>query len=277
MKTPLLSPLLVECLALVRVASDAGIGISGTHIDRYVEEPRPNFLHAGDEWTLFGPHSATMATFLDSSHARYLEAVGWIRCDPLEDSHIITKLGRAVLESHERDSPAQPDFSVVLDPDAPVDYALFAHHLSTLSHVLVVDPYLAGAFFPVLANMPSIRRLLIRKSKAAGQSWADRAGSIRATLALVPGIEVRFTESRDLHDRLVLPSVGRGVLLGGSLGGRQANTAISLPEHMTTLHRDAMQAIWDEAESLEPIALEQSAHIPTSGQAPTQVDPGSDA
>lgn len=132
---------------------------------------------------------------------------------------------------------------------------MYARLLTTIDGltgpVLLVDPYLPSRDLLALLELPGIKRVLARDTGTESETRPDRRRRLAIALGARPEVELRF--SRDLHDRLAIPSDGGAVMIGSSLGGRKVTVATRLSDQITASLRSHYEEVWNHAEPLEPI------------------------
>jgi len=194
----------------------------------------------------------------------YLKRLGWVRASDglgFRNELVVTPLGVSVatqLMYEEENSRESRDFAIAMQPESTLDYMRFVSQLNGLGDdILIVDRYLAAAAVGQLAHLIGVTRILTTSVKTStDRSPESRRGEILAGLAVTGGTtEVRTLDDvpSPLHDRLVLPESGKGLLLGGSLGGKQVNTVVTLSEGMTIDLRSKHMEHWTRA---IPVAAE---------------------
>jgi hypothetical protein len=114
---------------------------------------------------------------------------------------------------------------------------------------LLVEPYFRLQQLMDVAPFDNIVRVLV------GSKLSQRDYELIATglASLERTIEVR--KAADLHDRYLIPAVeGSVMMLGASLGGigKKVSTMTTLGPVASQALRDAHEAIWSDAEPIEP-------------------------
>jgi len=189
--------------------------------------------------------------------AGYLLQMDWV-APGSSGGLVLTDLGAAVLTAHttEADEGVASDaFELVIRPDVPLDYARLYERISGFTGALLVDAYLATEALHFFEGMVALERILIAGRGVGGKDWKARRKDLENTLGLMGAHpDVRFLPHprKDLHDRYVLPSNGEGLLLGGSIGGRQPSAVVRLTPQFTSSIREYHEGIWEESEPLKP-------------------------
>ncbi len=184
----------------------------------------------------------------------------------------------AATEAATRRTPDSAPVAVIGVAREPVFYTAILGQLIDLTDVLVVDPYLGADDVHVLARITSVSRVLTGPRPVRDRNEKDET-SRREHLALAagsrPGLKIRLTTA--IHDRYMLPNEGAGLMLGASLGGSKVTTAVELSEDTTAEHRRTFDAIWADAEPVEPIIVPNSATSPPSHGSATRAANSSDS
>ncbi|MGC4173718.1 hypothetical protein [Demequina sp.] len=254
----LISPAVVRTLRLVYLASEEGVPVTASQIDAFADAAPPQLRSA-----LSGRQSLLQIWEFQPKHqpsvSDYLTRVGFISPVAGYSSHVyeLSRLGRAVVQAAGTSSePTSEDlFEIVMRPDSALDYAHFVEEVAKLSGVLVIDRYAAVPNIIELAALIGVDQILTGGKTSADKSAADRRTKAQIGLAKVgEAAEVRILEQKAgrIHDRLVLPKEGRGLLLGGSLGGMAVNTVVSMSPEMTKALRALHEVHWEEAQPIRP-------------------------
>ncbi|WP_167050750.1 hypothetical protein [Salinibacterium sp. ZJ77] len=172
----------------------------------------------------------------------------------------LTKVGLALnsgLQTPEkRLALDQPLLEVVGRLEDPVVYARLLTEIDKLDGALVVDPYLPAADLLALLELPSVERVLSKDTWTKGVKRDARRRHLQLALGAKPEVELRFLDSeiQELHDRLVLPRRGLGLMIGTSLGGTQVTVITHLSDDTTSLLRRHYEDLWQQAVPVAPIA-----------------------
>jgi len=211
--------------------------------------------------TVGGLQSATMSRWADilsgvsvpdETFCEYLLRVQWITGSV--DAFELTPHGRALLKA--LNAPALEEttadvFEIVLNPENPFAYAQALGALGSARRALLVEPYFRLEQLMDIAEQDNIERVLV------GPNLKSREYDVLATgLAALPETrELTVRKATALHDRYLIPSDEGGVLmLGISLGGigKKVSTMTTLGEEASMALRATYEAIWAEAELIEP-------------------------
>lgn len=160
----------------------------------------------------------------------------------------------AATEAAVRRTPDSEPVAVIGVAREPVFYSAVLGQLVDLPDVLIIDRYLGADDVRVLARITSVSRVLTGPQPVKDRnekSPASRLQHLALAAGTRPGLQVRLTTA--IHDRYMLPSKGAGLMLGGSLGGSKVTTAVELSEAATADHRRTFDAIWVDAEPVDPI------------------------
>lgn len=160
----------------------------------------------------------------------------------------------ALAEAAARQTPDSDPVAVIGVTREPVFYSAVLTQLVDMSDVLVVDPYLGADDVRVLARITSVSRVLTGPRPVRDRnekSLESRHQHLALAAGTRPSLEVRLTTA--IHDRYMLPSKGAGLMLGASLGGSKVTTAVELSEDATADHRSTFDAIWADADPVDPI------------------------
>lgn len=160
------------------------------------------------------------------------------------------------------DSLREEPLTMVGKLDNPVFYAGLLREIAAMNGVLIVDPYLPTIEIPALGQIPSVTRVLtgsrpVRDEAPRAQSTEQRRIQLAINLGAVDG-RLQLRTANDIHDRYALPASGRGLLIGGSLGGRKVTTVVELSESATAQNRAHCDDIWDRADIVERIGRDET-------------------
>lgn len=172
----------------------------------------------------------------------------------------LTKVGAALREGLQREEGRvgheQPLLEVVGRLQDPVVYAKLLTEIDKLENVMVVDPYLPSEDLLALLGLPAVNRVLSRDTHIRGQAQEDRRRRLQIAIGARPDVELRFQSpgARELHDRVVLPETGPGLMMGTSLGGAQMTVITHLSDDTTVVLREHYEQLWVESEQVAPIS-----------------------
>jgi hypothetical protein len=166
----------------------------------------------------------------------------------------LTELGRALLGAAERAAAAEGEADVVvLDREDPFAYPRLIGHLVKAKEGLLVDPYFRIDQLMTILNNTSIARVLI--SKQHNRSREDRAALAVAldNPSLPRSIEIRATNDRGLHDRLIVGEDGEVWTLGASLNSvaTTSTVIVPVPQAGADALRQQAEKLWDTAEQVQ--------------------------
>lgn len=257
------SPTLIRCLRLLAAAGDSGATVTATYLNAFADQDPPQSqlrlgkMYRQMRWEFY-EHTPAVAD--------YFTGVGWANGMDNGDDEVleITRLGRAVLVNAEREAQEayeNAEFAITMNPDSPMDYVQFLEKISTMGEgVMVIDRYASVRAIVQLANLLPVARVLSSSNRTRTDSTPTaRIADLESMLGAVSDpAEVRLLDANPspLHDRVVLPLKGSGLLLGGSLGGTQVNTVVTLSEGMTADLRTRHEQHWGDAKPVEPKAPE---------------------
>lgn len=246
----------LRALQFVELMNDRGVRPSASHVDAFAVTPLPSDIFAQT-------YNTVRRGFMDKNITTYLRQVGFILLN--SDGVSITTLGSAFLagmvenegSSEGGDGEGAP-IEVVGRLSDPVTYARLLTQIDAREHALVVDPYLPAPELQSLLQLSNVERVLSRETRLTGprpQNAAERTQHLRIALGVNPEVELRFLPSdvRELHDRLILPSTGSGLVVGTSLGASHFTVITALGDDATAQLRAHYDGLWEQAERLEPI------------------------
>ncbi|WP_411699018.1 hypothetical protein [Conyzicola sp.] len=194
---------------------------------------------------------------------KYLTDVGWI--ESTSRGVELTKLGRAVAASADGESLQSASRTVVniaLEGSDPLTYSQFLIALQRTGRgidMMLIDPYLPSAHVPLLLDDAGVTHILTADNPVHD---SDESATVRRkNFGLALGARasdrfgIRLAKKGNLHDRLVLPTEGTGLMIGRSLGGKQLTAVVELNDSMTSLLRAHYAPIWDAAKPVSPADL----------------------
>lgn len=256
------TPELLRTLRYVRTLAEQGIHPTLAQVTVYGDagfprvELRNNYEEEMRQEAMWEYHYASVGTV-----AEYLMRVGWIEETPRGIE--LTKIGWAIDAGSDGSGAVSARvMNIVLKGNDPISYLAFIDAIQRVrgdSAVMVVDPYMPSAHLPALVGSAGVTRLLT--SDVAVHDAAESREKRKTAFGLLlgahaeGGLRVRYAARGAIHDRLILPDKGAGLMLGRSLGGRQMTAVVELDEAITDLFRDHYRARWDEAVSVDPVDL----------------------
>lgn len=255
-------------LAYVDALNRHGIKPQPHYVEEFAKNPEQltetvggmaAFRTTGQLAATWGGRRVPRETFPD-----YMSRVGWLKVS--DDQAEVTAIGRALLKA--LNAPVVGDaasdvIEVVLDPDNPFAYAQAMSGIASVNQALLVEPYFRLEQLVDVTEFDNVVRVLV------GSKLKAKEYELLATgLASVPaGREIEVRKAQDLHDRYLIPAVeGKALMLGISLGGigRKVSTLTTLGELATQALRAAYEAVWDNAEKIEPKVRAVAAAEPTT-------------
>jgi hypothetical protein len=248
-----LSPHVLRTLWYVDVLHTRGVIVTAAELDTFAiaEPPREALRHI---WQFALGFNETALRKADPV-AGYLFNIGWIKADG--NGIELTAKGRAVLttagdEGSFRQAGEPEVVDIVLNPDDPMVFTHLTRRAVEAGAGMLVDPYFKADMLEWLTEATTLARVLISK-KASGQERPLMAVAL-ATLPRGNAVEVRFTESTDLHDRCLIAEDGAVRLIGASVTGIGRNqTSILAPDPaIMNAYRVRYENLWNSAERIEP-------------------------
>lgn len=185
----------------------------------------------------------------------------WVTVSPGSAGHVhLDESGAAVLAGLNEEAAAKPSdpmvVDVVLEPNDPMVYFQLTRLLASAGAGLLVDAYFKADAVSWLVETTTIRRVLVSSGhRAAEADLRLMAGA----LGMVPNaadLEVRATDSTELHDRCLIREDGSVQLLGASINGVGRNiTSIVTPDaEVGRVYRDRYETLWQSATPVTPQA-----------------------
>jgi hypothetical protein len=256
------TPELLRTLRYVRTLAEQGVHPTLAQVTVYGDaafprvELRNNYEEEMRQEAMWEYHYAAVSTVTE-----YLMRVGWIE-ETLRGIEL-TKVGWAIdAGSDGGGNVVAGVMNVVLKGNDPVSYLAFIDAIQRVrgeSAVMIVDPYMPSSHLPALVRNAGVTRLLTSDVGVhdAGESREKRTAAFQLILGAQErsGLRIRYAARGAIHDRLILPDEGAGLMLGRSLGGRQMTAVVELDEVITELFRDHYRARWDNATPVEPTDL----------------------
>lgn len=183
------------------------------------------------------------------THVTHARRLGWLTG---ENQLQLTRLGLALLHSARRQDAETQDASVlVLDGEDPLAYAVLFGKLASVDGDLLVDPYLRLTELRDVLDYTDVRRVLISSRPRDTRETQTSIAVYLASLDEV-AVEIRTTDSHDMHDRVVISMDGSVHLLGTSLNGigTASTHLVTLPFEAATAQALKAETWWDEATPL---------------------------
>jgi hypothetical protein len=258
----LVSPHVHRALAYLRLLNDRGIDPAREHLEAFACEPSPqdavyqtSFLNVA----AFGQWLREQKTRNAEPVVDYLVRMGWVELSAEPEGRVhLTDLGQVVLLGLGAEGPAEqilPNVAdVVLEPTDPMAWVHLTRVVANAGAGMLVDGYFKADFVPWLVETTTMRRVLV--SSRPGKAAQD-LGLIAVALATLPNagqLEVRATNSPELHDRCIIGADGTVQLLGSSVNGVGRNmTAVVRPDpDVMRTYRDRYENLWKSATVVEP-------------------------
>lgn len=188
-----------------------------------------------------------------------LERLRWLQKD--SGRLRLTDLGRALLHDAERTEVVDTEASVVvLSSEDELAYAKLVGQLSRFDSGFLVDPYFRLPQLMTILNSTSISRILV-SSRYSGSTQAHAELQIALESPSLPRkLEIRASNDRAMHDRMIAGSDGSVWTLGASLNGvGTVNTVFTpIPEAGAPVMRELAEKLWREAEIIGPVVRDLS-------------------
>lgn len=187
----------------------------------------------------------------------YLCRVHWLLVD--SDHVLITRLGRAVLRSLERQA---------IDDETPVDvvlgdelsYARMIGKIAEAGPAALVEPYFELEQLLPIVQQTEIERVLTHPDRGSGRG---RIAALTAGLAAVNTdrpFEIRTSDA--IHDRFLIPNGSGDVRsIGSSLNhlGKRFSVSVELGPELAGAVRDFFEREWEAATPVEAPGLPPAA------------------
>lgn len=257
----LANPATLRTLRYVRTLNDSGIAPTLSAVKAYANAASPDIVGSRRMLDFWDPEPDE--TYVVASIASYLQAVQWIEVQG--ESVQITEIGRAIdarSEPDESEAGALQGLTVVLEGTNALAYSkllIAIQRIKGEGDVMIVDPFFPVAHLPTLVEYGGVRRVLTRDVdvRDAGERKRERKETLQIMLGAnrENSLEARFADPGVLHDRLIIPAVGKGLMLGRSLGGRQTTVVVELNETVTDVLRLHHNLLWETATAVEPADL----------------------
>jgi hypothetical protein len=176
----------------------------------------------------------------------------------------LTDLGAALLAGLRESPPTferseEGSTAVVLDPSDPFVYAELTRLIASAGEALLVDPYFKSDMLSWLHDATRVTRLLM---SGKGQQ-VHEVELVALHLHAIQGapnagrVEIRATDSAELHDRLLIPSDDIVSSLGTSITGvgRHLSAIVRMPRIASDALRVEYERLWSDAEPVQPRPL----------------------
>ncbi len=173
----------------------------------------------------------------------------------------LTELGRVFVRGLEAVGLAEPPESrvadVVLEPTDSLVYVHLTRVVANAGAGLLVDGYFKPEYVPWLVETTTLRRVLVSSRHAGAADDLKRMAVAVATVPNAATLEVRETNSMELHDRCLVRADGTVQLLGASVNGVGKNlTAVIAPDlAVMRVYRDRYENLWTPPLSWRPNIL----------------------
>jgi hypothetical protein len=276
-ESQVLSPATLRAMKYIRMLETQGVYCTPEDLASFVKSASPSVTlrdnYADEaEYDLMTTHHYVVVNTVE----KYLIEVGWV--ESTARGIELTKLGRAVAAGADGAPVAASGPTVVdiaLDGNDPLAYAEFLVTLQRKARgadMMLIDPYLPSAHVPLLLDSAGITRILTADVavRDAGETSADRRKNFGLFLGARTGrAEIRLAKKGAVHDRLVLPAKGTGIMIGRSLGGRQLTAVVELNDSLTSLLRANYELVWAESTDVPPADL---AHVAPTAEAPHRAE-----
>lgn len=268
MKPKLVSPIIARGLSFLLRLNEQGSRPSPRVVNEFCKTTTSRNIYELDDD--FG------VTDQDRTVTDYLTRVGF--AEQGLGTISLTATGMAFARALEQPDGKVGDESALIEVigrlEDPFTYAALLTQVDSREHALVVDPFLPAPELSSLLRLPRVERVLTRRTHLSGKRKQDadtRNTHLQIALGANPSVELRLlpNEVRELHDRLVLPASGPGLVIGTSLGGSHLTVITSLGEDTTRELRTYYDSLWDQAVPLEPITRKLEAEPESGSDAPS--------
>lgn len=244
----LLGPKPLRALLFVHTLNAHGASVREHDVDAFIEA-RTTYLDFDLHVEAPGPRTVTYLR-----EARLL----------LDDNGylVLSPAGQAILRSARLktiDREKAAPLEVVGRMTDPFVYAELLTRIDDVEASMLIDPYLHPRDLTALLKLSEVRRVLTLNTQIKGMSREERTQKHRISLGARPEVELRFAsdESRELHDRMIIPSGdGESLMVGTSLGGTQLTVITRVGAGPTAALRAHYDSIWDAGGPVEPIVRE---------------------
>lgn len=247
-----------RALAYLRMLNDSGIDPLQKDLDSFAVSPCPKDAEYGVPFLASSAFAFFQQVVRDPEPvAKYLVKMGWAKL--LEDERVqLTDLGRVVLFGLGQEGPTEPQLpavaDVMLEPTDPLAWVNLTRVVAAAGEGLLVDSFFKAEFVHWLVESTTIRRVLISSKHPKAKRDLTLMAVALGTVPNADVLEVRATDSPELHDRCIIGADGDVRLLGSSVNGVGRNlTAIMKPDaEVTRLYRDRNETLWKNATVVNP-------------------------
>lgn len=247
-----------RALAYLRLLNDNNIDPLQADLDSFAVSPSPKAAEYGAAFFAPSALSFFQQTVREAEPVvKYLVKMRWARLTG--DGRVqLTDLGRAVLVGLGQEGPTEPQLpavaDVVLEPTDPLAWVNLTRVVAGAGEGLLVDAFFKPDFVSWLVESTTIRRVLISSKHRLAERDLKLMAVALATVPNADVLEVRATDSPELHDRCIIGVDGDVRLLGSSVNGVGRNlTAIVKPDpQVMRLYRERYEDLWKEATVVDP-------------------------
>jgi hypothetical protein len=258
------TPAMLRALRYVSVLSSQGVRCTHDDLAAFADATIP-FLKLWDnyEWEIRYDVMTDHHYEPTNTVGEYLLQVRWVQ---ESDGYVeLTKLGRAIAASSGNGAlnhQPSPVINIALKGNDPLSYVAFLDAIQRVgggSAVMLIDPYLPSKHVQLLMDDAGVNRVLttdvavsdVKESRAA----RTRAFGLLLGARKARGLEIKYAQKGTIHDRLVIPAKGTGLMMGRSLGGRQMTAVVELNDDLTRYFREIYTLAWSEAKAVTAIDL----------------------
>lgn len=172
----------------------------------------------------------------------------------------ITDAGAALVRAALNTREGPQVLEVVGRMDDPFMYAELLTRIDEMDSPMVIDPYLQPDDLRTLLRISGVGRVLTSESARRNQTKEERTRKLGIALGVQAQVPLRIAnpESKELHDRLVIPQSGEALIMGTSLGGTQLTVMTKVSVETTAVLREHYEQVWRDGVDVEPIGRETS-------------------
>ncbi|MBE8519426.1 hypothetical protein ILP97_18255 [Amycolatopsis sp. H6(2020)] len=254
----LVSPHVHRALAYLRLLNDNGTDPLREDLDSYAVSPGPKNAEYGAPFLGASALAFFQQVIRDAEPVvKYLVKMGWATLSQ-DDRVQLTDLGRIVLFGLGQEGPTEPQLpavaDVMLEPTDPLAWVNLTRVVAAAGEGLLVDAFFKPDFVHWLVDSTTMRRVLISSKHPKAKRDLTLMAVALGTVPNADVLEVRATDSPELHDRCIIGADGDFRLLGSSVNGVGRNlTAIMKPDaEVARLYRDRYESLWKEATVVMP-------------------------